>query len=169
MEIIKIKNYKHAIAYNLPVRPSPNLPNQQSINLYPSLCLFEGTKISVGRGTDFPFQVAGAPDSTYGNFNFLPHSNPGNKEPIYKDKICFGIDLRNEKISGLTLKFLIEFYEKCPDKNTFFNKYFDTLAGTASLKEDIIKGKKEEEIKSGWEAGLAQYKLIRKKYLLYED
>ncbi len=169
LEIIKIKNYNHHRKYILPVRPSPNLPNQQSIKLYPSLCLLEGTVISVGRGTDFPFQLAGGIDSTYGNFNFTPQSNAGNKAPLYKNTKCFGMDFRNEENTDFTLKYLIGFYQKCVDKPKFFNKYFDTLAGTDSLRKQIIEGLSEEQIKISWQADLEKYKILRKKYLLYEE
>ena len=169
LEIIKIKNYNHSMPYILPVRPSPNLPNQQSIILYPSLCLFEGTTISVGRGTDFPFQVLGGTDSVYGVFTFVPHSNPGNKDPLFKDIKCFGIDLRNEPQIRFSIKYLINFYNLCPDKSKFFNKYFDTLAGTDSLRKQIINGISEEEIKKSWQADLEKYKEVRKKYLLYDE
>ena len=169
LEIIKIKNYKHHQKYILPVRPSPNLPNQQSIKLYPSLCLFEGTVISVGRGTDFHFQVLGGVDSTYGNFTFTPQSNAGNKAPLNKNTKCFGLDFRNEVNTIFTLKFLIEFYQKCIDKPKFFNKYFDTLAGTDSLRKQIIEGLTEQQIKTTWQANLEKYKILRKKYLLYGE
>ena len=169
LEIIKIKNYKHHQKYILPIRPSPNLPNQQSIKLYPSLCLFEGTVISVGRGTDFPFQVLGGVDSTYGNFTFTPQSNAGNKAPLNKNTKCFGLDFRNEVNTIFTLKFLIEFYQKCIDKPKFFNKYFDTLAGTDSLRKQIIEGLTEQQIKTTWQANLEKYKILRKKYLLYGE
>jgi len=169
LEIIKIKNYKHHQKYILPIRPSPNLPNQQSIKLYPSLCLFEGTVISVGRGTDFHFQVLGGVDSTYGNFTFTPQSNAGNKAPLNKNTKCFGLDFRNEVNTIFTLKFLIEFYQKCIDKPKFFNKYFDTLAGTDSLRKQIIEGLTEQQIKTTWQANLEKYKILRKKYLLYGE
>lgn len=182
IKIIKVANYTHVSRYILPVKPSPNLNTQQSIWLYPSLCLFEGTIISQGRGTLFPFQVLGSPalKNKY-RFSFQPKSIPGMSEnPLHKDKNCFGIDLRKYPISKITksgqlnLKWLIDFYQAYPDKDDFFDykKHpqmgnFDKLAGTDQLKKQIIAGKTEAEIRLSWEPALSQYKLMRKKYLLY--
>lgn len=167
--IVKNENYQHNLAYSLPLKPSPNLPNDQSILLYPSLCLFEGTWISVGRGTDFPFQVLGAPQSSLGDFTFKPRSIDGmSKNPKYKDQTCYGIDLRRQKVEPiLNLQYLLDFYNKTQRKDQFFNNYFDTLAGTAKLRQQIQAGRNEKEIRESWEEGLAKYRHIRKKYLLY--
>lgn len=180
--IIKVADYNHEMPYDLPVKPSPNLNTQQSILLYPTLCLFEGTYLSQGRGTQFPFTVLGAP-ALKGNysFSFTPKSIKGMAEtPLHQNQECYGLDLRNYNISNLrkdkvlNLKWLIELYQAYPDKADFFNfklskqmNNFDKLAGVYSLKEQIIAGKSEKEIRASWEPGLSQYKKMRKKYLLY--
>jgi len=182
LNIVKLANYTHESPYTLPIKPSPNLNSQQAIYLYPSLCLFEGTVISQGRGTQFPFQVLGNPklNGKY-SFQFKPISIPGMSEsPLHRDQDCFGLDLRNYPVSRLRnskqldLKWMIEFYAAYPDKTAFFDfkqhpqmGNFDKLAGTSSLREQIIAGKTELEIRSSWEPALSQYKLMRKKYLLY--
>ncbi len=183
IKIIKVANYTHATPYTLPVKPSPNLNTQQAILLYPSLCLFEGTVVSQGRGTYFPFTVLGNPDirGKY-KFSFTPESIKGMSEtPLHQDKLCYGLDLRKyntNKIrnSGkLNLSWLMEFYKAYPYKEKFFDYKqsrqmgnFDKLAGTETLKQQIIDGKTEEEIRQSWEPGLSQYKIMRRKYLLYQ-
>ncbi len=168
--VIPLKNYDHKIIYSLPVRPSPNLPNDQAIRLYPSLCLFEGTVMSVGRGTESPFQIIGAPKKEYGKFQFTPKSTEGAKKPLYENQVCYGSDLRKYvPESGIQLKFLIELYHKSPEKDKFFNSFFKKLAGTELLEAQIKKGMKEAEIRMSWQPELTKYKLIRKKYLLYSD
>ncbi len=183
IKIIKIANYTHATPYILPVKPSPNLNTAQSILLYPSLCLFEGTIISQGRGTYFPFTVLGNPDlkGQY-KFSFMPKSIKGMSEtPLHMNKDCYGIDLRQyntnkiRKEGKINLSWLIELYKAYPHKEKFFDfkqsnqmGNFDKLAGTYDLKQQIIAGKSEEEIRQSWEPGLSQYKIMRKKYLLYE-
>jgi uncharacterized protein YbbC (DUF1343 family) len=168
--VIPLKNYDHSSRYILPVKPSPNLPNDQSIRLYPSLCLFEGTIMSVGRGTDFPFQVIGYPDSISGSFIFIPHSSDTNTNPLYKNKTCFGKDYRNiNPVPTFTLSFFLEFYNRMGKKNNFFNSYFNQLVGNYELKEQIIAGFSEEEIRITWYDSLKRYKDIRKRYLLYAD
>lgn len=173
LRIVKMENWKHGDPYWLPVKPSPNLPNDQSIRLYPSLCFFEGTNISVGRGTYYPFQVLGAPDKRYGEFSFTPQSLPGfDTNPLHKDKTCYGVDLREYPFEGgLSLRFLLDFYEKADDKQAFFSRpqWFDLLAGTKELRFQIIRGLSEEEIRASWQPELEQYKAKRKKYLLYPD
>ncbi|TDQ06891.1 exo-beta-N-acetylmuramidase NamZ family protein [Pedobacter metabolipauper] len=182
IRIIKVANYDHSMAYDLPVKPSPNLNTQQSILLYPTLCLFEGTYLSQGRGTQFPFTVLGAPalKGKY-SFSFTPKSIPGMSEtPLHQDQACYGLDLRNYNISNirnakaLKLDWIIEMYKAYPNKEDFFNfklskqmGSFDKLAGAYSVKEQIIAGKSEKEIRASWEPGLSQYKTMRKKYLLY--
>lgn len=182
INIIKVANYNHSMEYDLPVKPSPNLNTQQSILLYPTLCLFEGTIISQGRGTMFPFTVLGNPDlkGKY-KFSFTPRSIKGMAEtPLHQDKECFGLDLRKyntdkfRKTGQLNIGWLIELYKAYPYKEKFFDfkqsnqiGNFDRLAGTPTLKQQIIEGKSEEEIRQSWEPGLSQYKLMRKKYLLY--
>lgn len=170
LKIVKAENYNHRTPYSLPVKPSPNLPNDVAIHLYPSLCLFEGTPISVGRGTTFPFQVAGAPNKVYGDFEFKPVSMPGSaKNPMYENQTCYGIDLRDADSTGFTLKYLIYFYNKSPEKDKFFNNFFNKLAGNATLQAQIKQGLSEEQIRKTWEPELSKYKAMRKKYLLYEE
>lgn len=174
LKVVKMENWKHGDPYWLPVKPSPNLPNDQSIRLYPSLCFFEATKVSVGRGTYFPFQVIGFPDPKYGDFTFTPTSLPGfDTNPLQKDKLCYGVDLRELPFQGgLTLSFFLEFYNKSgKDQPFFFSRpnWFDLLAGTKQLRFQIVRGLTEKEIKQSWKADLDRYKVMRKKYLLYPD
>lgn len=171
VEIIKNKNYEHSDKYLLPIKPSPNLPNNQSISLYPSICLFEGTTLSLGRGTTFPFQVVGGPDPAYGSFTFTPVNIPGMTiNPPLENKLCYGIDLRSvEPEYKFTLKYLIDFYNKSPKKDSFFIPFFEKLVGTKVLREQIIKGMSEEEIKTTWTKELDEYRAMRKKYLLYGE
>lgn len=167
--VIPVKNYHHKMRYQLPVKPSPNLPNAQSILLYPSLCLFEGTTISVGRGTSKPFQIIGAPDSCLGKFSFTPQSTLGAaKNPMYEGKVCYGIDLSNS-IQTFTLKYLIDFYKNSNNKDTFFNNFFPKLIGNNTLAQQIKNGENEATISSSWNTDLKNYKIMRKKYLLYQD
>ncbi|MBK6265188.1 DUF1343 domain-containing protein [Marivirga sp. S37H4] len=168
--VIPVKNYQHQMPYSLPVQPSPNLPNDLSIALYPSLCLFEGTVISVGRGTEFPFQQIGHPELKKYPHTFTPVSMPGSStHPPYKDEKCYGLLLESKTYeSGLSLVYLIEFYEAFPDKTAFFNNFFVKLAGTMQLQKQIESGFTEEEIKLSWQNELESYKAIREKYLLYE-
>ncbi len=174
LHVVTMKNWKHGDPYWLPVKPSPNLPNDQSIRLYPSLCFFEATDISVGRGTYYPFQIIGYPDKKYGDFTFTPESLPGfDMNPLQKDKECYGVDLREYPFEGgLTLRFLFEFYEKAGKDQAFFftrPNWFDLLAGSKELRYHIISGLSEEEIRSIWQDDLDSYKIMRKKYLLYPD
>ena len=175
LEVITVEDHSHKDLYELPVKPSPNLVNMKSIYLYPSLCLFEGTVVSVGRGTEFPFQVIGHPKLQNANFTFTPKSTAGAKKPPYKDTLCYGHDLRNfadvfiMNTKQVYLYWLIGAYKDTPDKKKFFNNYFNTLAGTATLKQQIIDGVKEEDIRKSWEPGLKKFKETRKKYLLYPD
>ena len=173
LTVIPCKNYDHSRYYELAVRPSPNLPNQNSIWLYPTLCFFEGTSLSCGRGTAFPFQVYGSPDMPDKGFSFTPRSGPGSKNPLYLDKVCYGTDLRDATdrklvpAGKLKIQWIIDAYRAFPDKSRFFNSYFDTLAGGTLLREQIEKGMSEDEIRSTWAAGLERFRKIREKYLLY--
>jgi len=176
LKIIKVANYVHAMPYEPPIYPSPNLNTYQSVILYPSLCLFEGTTLSLGRGTPFPFQVVGHPSlkGLY-KFSFTPHSIPGvSDNPPQKDKTCYGIDLRKyntniiRKNGKLNLSWLMELYKAFPDKDHFFNSYFTKLVGNDQLRKQIEQGKSEQEIRLSWEPALSQYKIMRKKYLLYK-
>lgn len=169
LQIINVKNWKHNDDYSLPARPSPNLPNDQAIRLYPSICLFEGTVISVGRGTPTPFQILGNPELKGMPYSFTPVSIKGfSTEPPLKNQLCYGMDLRSVKPKRkLDLSYLLKFYELYPDKEKFFLPYFDRLAGTAELKKQIAAGLSEDQIRKSWEPGLRAFKQIRKKYLLY--
>ena len=172
--VIKCKNYTHSTLYELPVKPSPNLPNQNSVYLYPSLCFFEGTNLSLGRGTSFPFQVFGSPDLPDRGFSFTPESTPGAKNPPLIGVKCFGTDLRDAIKKNLVpkpelnLEWLIKAYNDFPKKEKFFNSYFDVLAGGPVLREQIQKGMNAREIKATWKDGLAKFSKIREKYLYYK-
>lgn len=170
IQVVPVKNYSHHNHYSLPVKPSPNLPNDLSIKMYPSLCLFEGTVISVGRGTYQPFQQIGHPDFTGMPHYFTPQSIEGMaKNPRYEGQKCYGIDFQKVDFTGgFTLTYLIDFYHKY-DGTDFFNNYFDKLAGTDKLRKQIETGASEKEIRQSWAKELAAYKAMRKKYLLYND
>jgi uncharacterized protein YbbC (DUF1343 family) len=174
LTVIPCKNYTHATLYNLPVKPSPNLPNQTSIYLYPSLCFFEGTAVSLGRGTNFPFQVFGSPDLPDRGFSFIPESVPGAKNPLLLGVKCFGTDLRDAMQKKLVpkpeinLDWVINSYKEFPDKDKFFTPYFDVLAGGPVLREQIQKGMTSKQIHETWKEGLEKFGKIREKYLLYK-
>ena len=168
LEIIEMINYNRNNNYELPIKPSPNLPNSKSINLYPSLCLFEGTNVSVGRGTDKPFQHFGSPFLKFYSYAFQPKSGPGSKYPKHENKTCVGKNLENYPyLSSINLNWLIESYNQTNNKEDFFNSFFDKLAGTDKLRTQIISGLNEKEIRSSWKTGLKEFKKTRKKYLLY--
>jgi|TARA_B110000259_G_scaffold113068_1_gene128967 uncharacterized protein YbbC (DUF1343 family) len=168
LTIIKIKNYTHETSYELPVRPSPNLPNKQAIALYPSLCLLEPTKISIGRGTEMQFQIYGHPDLNKDDFSFKPLPNFGSKNPKLKDKICYGKDLSKiEFPKKIHLEWLINAYNESPNKSDFFLKGFHRIAGTKNLESQIKAGISEKEIRESWKKGLNHFKSIREKYLIY--
>ena len=172
--IIPMLNYHKKQRYPISEKPSPNLPNDQSINLYPSLCFFEGTQVSIGRGTDFPFQVFGSPWLKNYQFKFTPKPNFGAKDPFLNGKICNGEDLRNypEIKEKLDLSFVINAYKNFDKKSQEFflkNLWFDTLAGTDELRKQIISGKSEEEIKNSWKQDLQNFEKIRTKYRIYQD
>ena len=167
LEVIKLKNYNHKLKYEPPIRPSPNLPNIQSIYLYPSLAFLEKTEVSVGRGTTTQFQIYGHPDFK-GNFSFTPQPNFGSQYPKLKGVLSYGEDLRNYKTSNIIeLKWLINSFSQINDKNNFFRSDFDKLSGTSNLKKQIIEGISESEIRDSWKESLEKFKKIRKKYLLY--
>ena len=168
LEVINMINYNRNDLYKLPIKPSPNLPNSKSINLYPSLCLFEGTNVSVGRGTDKPFQHFGSPFLKFYSYAFIPKSGPGSKFPKHENKTCTGRNLENYPyLSSINLNWLIESFKQTSNKEDFFNNFFDKLAGTDILRTQIISGLGEKEIRSSWEPGLKEFKKIRDKYLLY--
>tara|TARA_B100000575_G_scaffold284701_1_gene279088 strand:+ start:12896 stop:14071 length:1176 start_codon:yes stop_codon:yes gene_type:complete len=167
LEVIKIKNYNHGLKYEPPVRPSPNLPNLQSIYLYPSLAFLEKTEVSVGRGTNIQFQIYGHPDFK-NDFSFIPSPNFGSKYPKLNGKLSFGEDLRDYETKGMIeLKWLISSFNQISDKKKFFRNDFDKLSGTSNLKKQIIDGMSEFEIRESWNDGIEKFKKIRKKYLLY--
>ncbi len=173
LTVITMENYKHSMHYSLQVKPSPNLPNDLSIRLYPSLCFFEATEVSIGRGTNFPFQVIAYPDPDFGDSLFIPHDIPGMQmNPIQEGKVCYGVDLRNAKPDTVyfTLKYVIDFAKKFREKgDTLVTKlrWFNLLAGNDVLLKQINKGLSEKEIKASWKKELDEYKTMRKKYLLY--
>ena len=168
LQVIPCVDYDRNASYHITERPSPNLPNDQAINLYASLCFFEGTNVSVGRGTDKQFQIYGSPYLPQSGFSFIPEPNFGAKEPMHKDVTCFGEDLTTiEPVSQIELKWLIRAYNTTADKTTFFNPFFTKLAGTQTLQLQIEEGISERKIKKSWKPGLDQFKEIRKKYLLY--
>lgn len=175
LKTITCANYTHDSLYQLPVRPSPNLPNMTAIYLYPSLCFFEGTVISLGRGTDFPFQVYGHPLLTKMSFSFTPLSRQESVNPPLINQLCHGVDLRNYNTDSLVhtrrinLGWVLSVYALFPDKENFFRPYFDTLAGSDQLRNQIITGMSETDIRNTWEEGLATYRVMRRKYLLYPE
>lgn len=172
LKIVKCLHYNRNEIYVLPIKPSPNLPNAQAINLYPSLCFFEGTQVSVGRGTAFPFQTMALPtiDSSFASFSFTPKSTAGAKYPKHQNKMCYGFDLRNENtLQKIQLDYLIKMYNLSTDKDNFFlkNLFIDKLAGTDRLRKAIVAQKTADEIRLEWQNELNDFKTIRKKYLLY--
>ena len=162
LTVIPVANYNRKDAYMLPIPPSPNLPNQKAINLYPSLCLFEGTQVSVGRGTENQFQIFGSPflgDENY-SFQFIPKPNFGAKNPKHNAKTCYGKDLKNvDFLNEINLNWLIEAYENTTDKSSFFNSFFTKLAGQTILQQQIEKGWSALEIKKSWQKDLEQFKI----------
>ncbi len=185
LSIILCRNYTHKTMYELPVKPSPNLPNNQSIWLYPSTCFFEGTVLSEGRGTNKQFQIFGHPSLPKTLISFTPRSMEGAKTPKLQDQLCYGWDLSGTKDEVLKivdnkiqLKWLIEAYKLFPDKNAFFlptksekpvDFFFNKLAGNSTLMQQLKDGKTEEEIRASWQPALQNFKEIRKRYLLYKD
>lgn len=175
LDVITCLGYDHATLYTLPIKPSPNLPNMSAIHLYPSLGLFEGTPVSVGRGTDKPFQCIGFPGCTLGEYSFTPRSMPGAKDPPHKDQRCQGLDLAEygSFISRLQpqvqLHWLIGMYQASADKARFFTPFFDKLAGGADLREAIARGDDETTIRASWKPALDAFRTTRAKYLLYQD
>jgi uncharacterized protein YbbC (DUF1343 family) len=168
LTVIPCLNYKREMSYNLPVKPSPNLPNDQAVNLYASLCLFEGTNVSVGRGTEKQFQIYGSPYLPKSSFSFTPKPNLGAQNPIYNGIPCYGEDLSTHtRINKLELKWLIKAYQTTTDKSKFFNPFFVKLAGTKKLQQQIENGTPEKEIRESWKQGLVAFKKMRAKYLIY--
>jgi uncharacterized protein YbbC (DUF1343 family) len=183
LTVIPCQNYTHETSYVLPVKPSPNLPNTRSVELYPTLCFFEGTPLSIGRGTAYPFQVVGHPllkDKMPDTFSFTPELSAGSPSPLQAGKICYGYNFSLpaspqpgewiDTIRGIKVELLLDLYQRFSDKNLFFNKdiFFDKLAGNSDFRKDIASGKSASEIKQRWEPGLEEFREIRQKYLLYE-
>ena len=169
LTVIPCLSYKRELFYSLPVKPSPNLPNDQAINLYASLCLFEGTNVSVGRGTEKQFQIYGSPFLPKNGFSFTPVPNFGAKEPPFKNQLCYGEDLTTiSKVKQLELKWLIKAYKETSDKSKFFNSFFTKLAGTKKLQQQIEAGTLETDIRKSWQKGLNDFQEMRKKYLIYD-
>ena len=172
--VIPCKNYTHQTMYRLPIPPSPNLPNMKAIYLYPSICLFEGTPVSLGRGTTLPFQVYGHPNMTGYNYNFTPRSIPGAKNPPQLNKLCHGVNLNNlsdEEIwkKGINLDYLIDAYHNLNMGDRFFRPFFELLVGTDYVRKMIEGGKSADEIKARWKRDVERFKIQRKPYLLYQD
>ncbi|MFV8393977.1 exo-beta-N-acetylmuramidase NamZ domain-containing protein [Flavobacterium sp. LB2P6] len=168
LTVIPCLNYNRKMDYHLPVKPSPNLPNDQAVNLYASLCLFEGTNVSVGRGTEKQFQIYGSPYLPKSDFSFIPKPNFGAQNPVYNGVECYGEDLATvTKVNRLELKWLIKAYQATTDKSKFFNPFFTKLAGTKKLQQQIEAGTSETEIRENWKKGLVQFMKMRFKYLIY--
>ena len=174
LTVIACKNYTHRTRYKLPIAPSPNLPNMLSVYLYPSTCYFEGTPVSLGRGTDWPFQVYGHPDMKGYSFSFTPTSRPGAKTPPQQDKLCHGVDLHNLKAEDviaqdMNLEYVIDAYHNLNIGEKFFTKFFDLLAGRTYIREMILEGKSAQEIKAMWQDDVKRFKEQRRPYLLYKE
>ena len=172
--VIRCENYTHQTRYELPIAPSPNLPNIQSIYLYPSICLFEGTVMSLGRGTSFPFQVYGHPNFKGSDFSFTPRSVSGAKNPPLLNRKCYGVDLRNVSHdyiweNGFDLSYVIDAYKNLKMGDKFFTNFFEKLAGVDYIRQDIIAGKSAQEIKDKWFCDVLKFKQQRRPYLLYEE
>jgi len=176
LTIIELENYSHDTPYILPIKPSPNLPNMDAVHLYPSLALFEGTTVSIGRGTDFPFQVIGHPDYPAETFSFTPRPVIGALSPKLDGQLCYGLDLRKHHSSTaaldaeISLDWIIDFYTKLPDKESFFlaNNFFHKLAGNDVLMSQIEAGLSADNIRLSWQADLMQFQTVREKYLIYK-
>jgi uncharacterized protein YbbC (DUF1343 family) len=168
LSVIPLENYTHKTNYHLPIKPSPNLPNDKSINRYPSLCFFEGTNVSAGRGTEMQFQIYGSPFLAKNAFTFTPKSNEGAKYPKHKNKLCYGENLQETKrLNQLDLSWLLKAYKQNSSKK-FFNNFFTKLAGTQKLQQQIAEGFSEIEIRKTWQKDLEVFKEIRSKYLIYK-
>ncbi len=175
LKVITCVNYSHDSLYRLPVNPSPNLNSMEAVYLYPSLCFFEGTIMSLGRGTDFPFRVFGHPDYPDTTFSFIPKPDAANKAPLFANKTCYGADLRKlttaqlMQMKEINLGWLIDAYHTMGSGENFFIPFFDQLAGTSDLRKEIMAGKTAAEIRETWQADLERFRMLRKKYLLYDD
>ncbi len=174
VEVVRCRNYDHSIHYMLPIAPSPNLPTQHSIYLYPSTCLFEGTVVSMGRGTEAPFEIYGHPDMEGREFSFTPQPNAGSATPPHSGKVCYGVDLRelaDEAIwsEGVDLSYVVDAYHDLDMGEKFFTPMFEKLIGVEYVREMIIEGYTADEIEAMWADDVEVFKVLRKKYLLYND
>jgi uncharacterized protein YbbC (DUF1343 family) len=174
LTVIKCKNYDHTTHYTLPIAPSPNLPTQHSIYLYPTTCLFEGTVLSMGRGTEAPFEIYGHPDLRGYDYSFTPAPNAGSAEPPHMGRLCYGGDLRdipNEEIwrEGIDLSYMVEAYHNLAIKEKFFKPMFEKLIGVSWVREMIMAGCTAEEIEARWKEDVEKFKTQRRKYLLYKE
>jgi uncharacterized protein YbbC (DUF1343 family) len=168
LQVVACTAYSRFMFYDLPVKPSPNLPNAQAINLYASLCFFEGTNVSSGRGTNLQFQIYGSPFLPNIDFCFVPMPNDGAKDPMHNGKECFGEDLSKiDFVNRIELKWLIKSYNETSSKSQFFNPFFTKLAGTKKLQQQIEMGLTEDDIRLSWTADLETFKEMRNKYLIY--
>jgi uncharacterized protein YbbC (DUF1343 family) len=174
LTVIPCKNYDHNLRYQLPVNPSPNLNSMEAVYLYPSFCFFEGTIMSLGRGTDYPFRVVGHPDFPLKTFSFIAKVNSANKSPLYMNKTCYGLDFRSlntdelKQTTQINLNWLMNVYSTMNKGPVFFTDYFDKLAGV-DMRNQITSGQSEEQIRQSWVNGIEQFIKKRKRYLLYED
>lgn len=173
LTVVPCRNYTHAAEYLLPVAPSPNLPTQRAVYLYPTLCLFEGTVLSVGRGTETPFEVYGHPDMADRGFRFTPRPTPGARQPLHEGRVCRGVNLHGVPLDtarrmGLTLEPLIAAYAELGPGEGFFKPIFEKLIGTGYVREMIAAGASADEIRARWQEDLAEYRRLRGKYLLYD-
>ena len=173
VDVVRCKNYTHQTRYTLPIAPSPNLRSMQAVYLYPSTCLFEGTICSLGRGTEHPFELYGHPGFK-SKFSFTPRSVAGAKSPKHLDKVCYGVDLRglpHEEIiaNGFNLEYLIDAYKRLGVGNDFFNVFFEKLVGVDYIRKMIIEGCSADDIKTKWQGDVEQFKVLRRKYLLYKE
>jgi len=169
LTVIPLKNYTHQIPYHLPIRPSPNLPNDQSINLYPSLGFFEGTIINAGRGTENQFQQYGAPFFPKSEFSYTPQPNFGSKYPKYEGKLCYGVNLKNvERLSSVNIKYLHDAFNKTPKTEEFFGATFTVHAGNLELEQQLKEGLSVKQIHDSWQPAIEEFKKVRSKYLMYK-
>ncbi len=174
VEVVRCRNYTHSTHYELPVAPSPNLPTQHSIYLYPSTCLFEGTVVSMGRGTEAPFEMYGHPNMEGRKFEFTPQPNAGSKTPPHSGKLCYGVDLRGVPDKdiwreGLNLEYVIDAYNDLQMGDKFFTPMFEKLIGVGYVREMIKEGRTAKEIEAVWQQELEEYRALRKEYLIYEE
>lgn len=171
LEVVPVEHYDHSMPYSLPIKPSPNMPDDKAINLYPSTCFFEGTALNEGRGTDRPFKVFGSPLLPETGFSYIPMPTPGASEPRFKGQVCHGMDLSDypERLSRVNFEWIIWAYDRYPDKRRFFIPFFNNLAGGTTIKSQIVSGWSAGQIRDSWREGILRFKEIRSRYLLYPD